>query len=189
MIPDLDQSEIHMDIELLNGRLENYEPVLMLSDYMGDKNLSLVQFDTLQNHMDIINGTITIPNMTIGSTLGRYELSGEQSLVGKLDYYIRIPWGIIRQGTRNKLFGSKKTKVGEIGDDEIIETGLNKKTRYLNLRIKGTIDGYDIQLEKKERRIKIKFILLYETLPSRVGIIKFEDCNSYARLSGCFDLY
>ena len=75
MIPDVDQSEIHMDVELLNGRLENYEPVLMLSDYMGDKNLSSVRFDTLQNHMDIINGTLTIPNMTIESTLGHYELS------------------------------------------------------------------------------------------------------------------
>ena len=151
MIPDLDQSEIHMDVELLNGRLENYEPVLMLSDYMGDKNLSLVQFDTLQNHMDITNGIITIPNMTIESTLGHYELSGEQSLVGTLDYYIRIPWKIIRQGARYKLFGSKKTKSGDIGDDEIIEKDPNKKTRYLNIRVKGTLDDYDIQLRKKKK--------------------------------------
>lgn len=151
MIPDLDQSEIHMDVELLNGRLENYEPVLMLSDYMGDKNLSSVRFDTLQNHMDITNGVITIPNMTIESTLGHYELSGEQSMIGTLDYYIRIPWTIIRQGARQKLFGNKKTKDGEVGDDEIIENDLNKKTRYLNLRVKGTLDDYDIQVNKKRK--------------------------------------
>ena len=154
MIPDIDQSEIHMDVELLNGRLENYEPVLMLSDYMGDKNLSSVQFDTLQNHMDITNGTITIPNMTIESTLGHYELSGEQSIVGKLDYYIRIPWKIIRQGARYKLFGNKKTKDGDVGDDEIIEKDPNKKTRYLNIRVKGTLDDYDIQLRKKGKKKK-----------------------------------
>ncbi|MEM9919617.1 MAG: AsmA-like C-terminal region-containing protein [Bacteroidota bacterium] len=154
MVPDLDQSEIHMDVELLNGRLENYEPVLMLSDYMGDKNLSLVQFDTLQNHMDITNGTITIPNMTIESTLGHYELSGEQSLLGKLDYYIRIPWKVIKEGARYKIFGSKKTKEGETGDEEIIEKDPNKKTRYLNLRVKGTLDDYDIQLKKKRKKKK-----------------------------------
>ena len=28
----------------------------MLSDYMGDKQLSNVQFDTLQNHMNITRG-------------------------------------------------------------------------------------------------------------------------------------
>ncbi len=150
MVPDLDQSEIHMDVELLDGRLENYEPVLMLSDYMGDKNLSSVRFDTLQNHMDITNGVISIPNMTIESTLGHYELSGEQSMIGDLDYYIRIPWKTIKEGARYKLFGSKKTKDGEIGDEEIIEKDPNKKTRYLNLRVKGTLEDYDIQLKKKK---------------------------------------
>lgn len=154
LVPDIDQSEIHMDVELLNGRLENYEPVLMLSDYMGDKNLSSVQFDTLQNHMDITNGTITIPNMTIESTLGHYELSGEQSLAGKLDYYIRIPWEIIMQGARQKIFSNNKTKDGAVEEDEIIEKDLNKKTRYLNLRVKGTLDDYDIQLRKKRNKEK-----------------------------------
>jgi hypothetical protein len=149
MVPDIDQSEIHMDVELLNGSLENYKPVLMLSDYMGDKNLSRVQFDTLQNQMDITNGTIIIPNMTIESTLGHYELSGEQSLVGKLEYYIRIPWKIIKQGARYKLFGSKEATEGETGDDEIIEKDPTKNTRYLNLMVKGTLDDYDIQLRKK----------------------------------------
>ena len=128
--------------------------LVMLSDYMGDKNLSSVKFDTLQNHMDITNGVITIPNMTIESTLGHYELSGEQSLAGKLDYYIRIPWKIILQGARYKLFGNKKTKEGEVGDDEIIEKDPNKNTRYLNVRVKGTLDDYDIQLRKKRRKKK-----------------------------------
>ncbi len=154
MVPDLDQSEIHMDVELLNGRLDNYEPVLMVSDYMGDKDLSSVRFDTLKNHMDITNGIITIPNMTIESTLGHYELSGTQSMTEEIDYYIRIPWSVIKQGARYKLFGSKKTKDGEVGDDEIIEKDPNRKTRYLNLRITGTMDDYKIKLSKKKDKKK-----------------------------------
>ncbi|MEL6832358.1 MAG: AsmA-like C-terminal region-containing protein [Bacteroidota bacterium] len=151
LVPDIDQSEIHMDVELLNGSLENYEPILMLSDYMGDKDLSSVKFDTLQNHMDITNGVITIPNMTIESTLGHYELSGEQSIVGTLEYYVRIPWSIIKEGARYKIFGAKKTEEGEIAEDEIVEIDPTRRTRYLNLRVKGTLDDYNIQLKKKRQ--------------------------------------
>ena len=81
MVPDIDQSEIHMDVQVLDGRLENYKYMMMLSEYMGDKDLTSVRFDTLQNHMDIKNGTLTIPNMTIESTLGHFELSGTQDMV------------------------------------------------------------------------------------------------------------
>ena len=149
MVPDLDQSEIHMDVELLKGRLENYEPMEMLSDYMGDKNLSSVRFDTLKNHMDITSGVITIPNMHIESTLGHYELSGTQSMTDELDYYVRIPWSVIKQGARYKLFGDKKTKDGKVGDDKIIEKDPKDKARYLNLRIHGTLDNYKIKVKKK----------------------------------------
>ncbi len=149
MVPDIDQSEIHMDVELLDGRLENYEPVQMLSDYLGDKDLSSIRFDTLQNHMDITSGTITIPQMIIESTLGHYEISGEQSIDGDLEYYVRIPWNIIKKGARNKLFGTKKTNTEEVGDDKIIEKDPKSNTKYLNLRIKGTLDDYDIKMGKK----------------------------------------
>ncbi len=149
MVPDLDQSEIHLDVEVLEGRLENYDPVLLLSDYMGDKDLSSVLFDTLRNQMDIKNGTITIPAMTIESSLGHYELSGQQSMLGELDYYLRIPWKVVKQAARYKIFGDKKTEDGETGDDEIIEKDPSSKTSYLNVRISGTLDEYDIKLGKK----------------------------------------
>lgn len=151
MIPDLDQSEVQMDIQVLNGRLENYEPIQLLSEYFGDKDLTKIRFDTLQNHMDITNGTINIPNMTIESTLGHYELSGTQSMDGTIEYYFRIPWKIIWQGARNKLFGSKKRANGETGDDEIIEKDPNDKTNYLNLQISGTTEDYKIKLRKKKK--------------------------------------
>lgn len=150
MVPDLDQSEIHMDIQVLEGKLENYEPVEMLSDYFGDKNLSSIRFDTLANHMDITNGVINIPTMTIESTLGHYELSGTQDMSGKIEYYFRIPWSVVWSGARQKLFGSKKRANGETGDDEIIEKDPNDKTNYLNLMIYGTTEDYSIKLKKKK---------------------------------------
>ena len=154
LVPDLDQSEIHMDIEVLNGRLVNYEPMLLLSDYFGDKNLKNLKFDTLSNHLDITNGLITIPNMSLETTLGHFEFSGTQSLNDQIEYYLRIPWKVIKQGARNKLFGTKKTNKGETNDDEIIEIDPNKKTRYLNLKLFGTIDDYKIRLGKEKKRKK-----------------------------------
>ena len=151
MVPDIDQSEIHMDVQVLDGRLENYKYMMMLSEYMGDKDLTSVRFDTLQNHMDIKNGTLTIPNMTIESTIGHFELAGTQDMDFNMEYYIRVPWSIIKQGARYKMFGDKKTKDGETGDDQIIEVDPDRKTRYLNLKIKGNLDDYKITMGKVKK--------------------------------------
>jgi hypothetical protein len=146
---DLDQSEVHIDAQILKGRLENYDPVMMLSDYFGDKNLTKIKFDTLQNHMDIVKGKITIPNMTIESTLGHMDISGTQNMNNEIDYYVRIPLSVLMKATRNKIFGTKEND-GKT-EDEIIKLNTNKKTRYINLNIKGTIDNYDIKMGKEKR--------------------------------------
>ena len=150
MVPNLDESEIHLDVEILNGRLVNYEPMLLLSDYMGDKDLTDIRFDTLSNHMDLTRGLLSIPRMNIESTLGHYEISGSQDLDNNLDYYIRIPWKTIRESAKNKLFGGKEQAEDE-PDDEIVELDPNEKKRYLNLRIHGTLDDYKIKLGKKRK--------------------------------------
>ena len=148
-VADLDQSEIHLDAQILKGRIENYDPVLILSDYFGDKDLTKIKFDTLQNHVDIINGTITIPNMTIESTLGHMDISGTHDKDDKIDYYVRIPLRAVLKATRNKIFGAKKKD--PVTEDEIVKLNSEKKVRYLNLNIKGTLDDYDIKIKKDKR--------------------------------------
>jgi hypothetical protein len=145
-VVDLDQSEVHLDAQVLKGRLENYGPAMMLSDYFGDKNLAKIKFDTLQNHMDIVNGKITIPAMTIESTLGHLDISGTQDMNDEIDYYVRIPLRMVMKATRNKIFGAKEN--GAETEDEIIKRDANKRIRYLNLNIKGTLDNYDIKIGK-----------------------------------------
>jgi len=152
MVPDLDQSEIHMDVQILNGSLENYDYMLMLSDFMGDKDLSSVRFDTLENHMDITNGELTIPNMTIESTLGHFELSGKQDMDLNMEYYVKIPWSVIKQGARYTIFGKNKEEDGKQDKDEIVRADSTKKTRYLNLKIKGNMDDYKITLGKDRNK-------------------------------------
>lgn len=150
-VPNLDESEIHMDVEVLNGRLVNYEPMSMLSDYMGDKDLTNIRFDTLANHMDLTNGLLSIPNMTLESTLGHFDISGQQDMDFNMEYYVRIPWDIIKQGARNKLFGNKQTAAGDTGDDEVIELDPNKKVRYLNMKIHGNLDDFKVTMGKDKK--------------------------------------
>ncbi len=148
-VPDLNNSDIQMDLEVLNGRLKNYNPLLALSDYFGDKNLRNIKFDTLQNHLDVKNGKIIIPKMTIESTLGHLEFSGSQDINKNIDYFIRIPWKTIRKATKYKLLNSKKNSVKIEQEDKIVEVDKNKKTRYLNLKVKGTLEDYKISMGKK----------------------------------------
>ncbi|WP_344925629.1 AsmA-like C-terminal region-containing protein [Aquimarina addita] len=151
MVPDLDQSTIEMDVKILNGRLKNYDPMLALSDYMGDKNLQNIRFDTLQNSLDIKKGKINIPTMRIESTLGHMELSGTHDNNQNIDYYIRIPWKTVRKASWQKLFGNKKdATTDEEQENEILEVDPTKKIRYLNLKVKGNLDDYKISLGKKK---------------------------------------
>ncbi len=152
LVPDLDQSEIHMDVKVFNGKLQNYEPMKMLSDYMGDKNLTNIKFDTLKNHLDIINGRINIPNMTIESTLGHMELSGSQDLDNNIEYYLRIPWKTVKQAVKYKLFSSKKDKGNKLEEDEIIEVDPNKRVRYLNLKLYGNVDDFKVSMKKAKKK-------------------------------------
>ena len=152
MIPDLDQSDIQMNVRILEGRLENYEPMELFSDYIGDKNLKKIRFDTLQNNIAINKGKIDIPNMTIESTLGHIEMSGTHDSEHNIEYYLRIPWKTVRKASLYKIFGNKKKVDSIYEEEEIIKVDRNKRTRYLNLKIIGTVDDFDISLGKKKNK-------------------------------------
>lgn len=146
MVPILDDSEIHLDINVLQGRLEHYAALDAVSDYFKDKNLQKVLFDTLSNHLDITNGTLTIPNMTINSSLGFLQISGKQDMNMNMEYYLRVPWKLVTQTASQKLFGKPKEEA--TNDDEIQYLDESKRVRFINLKISGTPENYKISLGK-----------------------------------------
>ncbi|MDC0257490.1 hypothetical protein OAK35_01975 [Crocinitomicaceae bacterium] len=155
LIPKIDDSEIHMDLDVVKGRLENYAMLQYMSDYFKDKNLSSVLFDTLNNNVDIVDGVITIPNMTVNSSLGHMQISGKQALDGKMEYYIRIPWKMVSSTAKSRLFGKKK-------DDDEPNDGLDEiqygdeKTKYVNVKITGDYDSYKFSIGKDKSEKKKK---------------------------------
>jgi hypothetical protein len=148
MIPSIDDSEIHLDLNIIQGRLENYSALNSVSDYFKDKNLSSVRFDTLRNHLDITNGILSVPSMTINSTLGFIEISGKQDMDMNMEYYLRIPWKLVTQVGMQKLFGNANEQEKE---DEIQYKDDSKRVRFVNLKISGTPEKYQISLGKDKK--------------------------------------
>lgn len=150
LVPQLDDSEIHMDFQVTKGRLQNYPMLQAMADYFKDKNINDVRFDTLQNRIDLTRGLMTIPMMAINSSIGHLEISGKQDMNFNMDYKMRIPWRMVSSVAANKLFGRKKEEVDETQVDEIQYAG--KRERYIEVFMKGTPDKYDITLGKKFTR-------------------------------------
>lgn len=152
LTPDIDESEIHVDLDVTQGVLEDFALLEYMSDYFGDKNLSKVMFDTLNNHLDLVNGVMTIPKMTINSTLGHMEISGTQDLAGNMEYYLRIPFKMVTKAASSKLFGKNKEEVSEDQTDEIVYAG--DKQRYVNVKITSNESGYKFTLGKPKKNKK-----------------------------------
>lgn len=150
LVPKIDDSKIVMDMVVTGGSLERFAPLSALESYFEDKNVSKVRFDTLRNVITFDRGTITIPKMTINSTLGFLEISGTQQMNETLDmdYEIGVPWKMIGDIAANKLFRRKNK--GEEAEDEIQYKKEN--ARFIYVTVKGGIEDYEINLGRKKKR-------------------------------------
>jgi len=147
MVPIIDDSEIHLDFKVLSGQLENFGPIEYLAEYFADKNVAKIIFDTLQNHIDIKNGVLNIPNMKINTSLGFVEISGVQNSDFSYKYYLRVPWKMVTKAGASKLFGKKKEQPANLGEEyQITNEQEGKKVRYVNIQITGDIEDYQIKL-------------------------------------------
>lgn len=150
LTPILNDGEAHLDILVVNGSLNNFAPLQAMSSYFKDKNLNKVRFDTLQNKLELKNGVLSIPAMTINSSLGFIEMEGTQSLDLNMNYLIRVPLKLVTQVGFRALFGGKdKEEVDPDQVDAIQYRDKNKRVRFLNVRVKGTPDKFDFSLGKK----------------------------------------
>lgn len=151
LVPIIDDSEIHMDVLVLNGELIDFAPIVDMKDYFVDKNVHHVRFDTLQNHIDFIKGTINIPNMTINSSLGFMMISGTQDMDYNMEYYMRVPLKLVAGTGFKMLFGKKEEEVDPNQVDEIEYLDPEKKQAFVNVKIVGDADDYKVTLGKDKR--------------------------------------
>jgi hypothetical protein len=154
LVPMIEESDAIIDLEIVNGELRNYKPMSALSDYFRDKNLARIRFDTLANQLYMSKGIITIPNMTINSSLGYMDISGTQDLNSNMEYYFRIPLKVVTRAGMQKLFGKKNAEIDSAQIDAIQVKNEDKKTWYVNLKIEGNADDYQVSMDKGKKRKK-----------------------------------
>lgn len=151
MVPIIDESVIKMDFTVLNGVIIAYAPLLALEDFFKDKNLHRVAFDTLQNTVTIDKGMMTIPSMTINTSIGFLILEGSQDMDLNMNYLVRVPFKMVTQAASQKLFKRKKEEIDPEQEDDIVYHDPNKKTTFINVRITGTPDVYKVNVERRKK--------------------------------------
>lgn len=153
LTPKMEKTDLTLDIQILNGELRNYKQLQEFASFFGDKNLNRIKFDTLDNVFTLKNNNISIPWMTINSSLGFIEVAGEQAMNEKMDmeYYLKIPLKLITNVAAQKLFKRKKEEIDPDQEDEIQYRG-DRKISYVNIKMIGDMEDFSISLGKDKRK-------------------------------------
>jgi len=122
-----------------NGRLMNFDPILEMSKYLREEELSLIQFDTIRNRFSVHDDSLFVPKMSIASSIADFSIYGKQSLDNEFDYHIQVVLSKVLSARRMKR--KDKEAFGEIADD-----GYGRTT--VPLRIKGTSDNFKIVYDR-----------------------------------------
>jgi len=66
-----------------------------------------------------------------------------------MEYYIKVPLKLVTGVAKQKLFGkTNDAAVEETQEDEIIYKDESKKIRYVNIKLSGNSENYNISLIK-----------------------------------------
>ena len=80
----------YADLEINGGVLRNYEPLMSLSSYVKVEELKEIKFSSLKNNIEIADGQIRIPSMTINNSALNIEITGTHRFDNYMDYGFRV---------------------------------------------------------------------------------------------------
>lgn len=149
MVPVMSNTKAVMTLNIYNGSLVDFAPMQAMASYFKDKNLRLIRFDTLRNNLVFTNGVLSIPAMNINSSLGYIQMSGKQSLDLSMEYYVRVPMKIVTKAGFSALFNRKPEEVDLNQVDEIEYIDKDKKIAFMNLKVTGTPESFQVGLGRK----------------------------------------
>lgn len=142
---DLDKLKVDADVLIQDGKLVNFEPITEMAGFIKLKKLANLKFDKLQNHIEIKDRKIVIPQMEINSSEFDMSVAGVHYFDNRIDYQMRINISEI-------LFGKKEDYESEFGHVEYDDSGnLN-----LYLTLTGTADDLKYKYDKLAVTNKIK---------------------------------
>lgn len=144
---NLDTSTAVFNIVLEDGRVRNFTPLHAIGKYTGNKDLDNVKFGELRNSFTLADGAVSIPLMSISSTLGLILIEGEQGLGGDFLYLVRVPPKLIR-GTAWNVVSNQQRK--ETKDEQEVQT--LQSQNFVLVTISGI--GEDTEVKIGDKRDK-----------------------------------
>ena len=180
-----------LDMKINDGELIEFEPMLLMSDYISVDELKRIRFSTLENQIEVKNRSVKIPFMEIQSSAMDIAGSGTHFFDNTLDYKIEF--------SLNEVIGKRwrknnKKQISEFG--EVENDGV--KGTIIPLKMTGSVDNPKISfnfnrvrqsvnegVEKQKQEIKDAFeqefdkeknnTIEIEQTPDYNNIIEWED--------------
>lgn len=138
------------DVAIKNGRLKGYKPLEELSLFLDLEDLKNIQFEDLENRLEIRNGIIYLPETELKNSALNLSVSGSHTLDNYMDYHVKVKVTEVL-AKRSKWVEKKNEKRLEEGRDGGI-------TAYV--KMSGTPDElrimYDSKTAAKEFRKNFK---------------------------------
>ena len=154
MDPDLKIDMAHtsgnLDFSLADGQILNFPPMQELGKYFGDKDLTKVRLTGSGKDITIDKGVISIPRMSVNSTLGHLYITGVHNYNTELEYTFEVPFKLITRTAWGMLVNRSRRE--DAAEDQLQTPS---KGAYVTLRLVGSeADGYEMKLGKENRKRK-----------------------------------
>ncbi len=128
------------DIEIRDGELIQFEPMLALSKYINVDELRLIRFQTLKNSIHIEDRIVSIPEMDIHSSAFNIGVAGHQNFDNLFEYRLNVLLSEV-------LFNKARKKKKEM-NEFFVEDDIGSQTT-IPLLIAGTPDNFDVKFDRK----------------------------------------
>lgn len=144
---DLNSVAASGNLNIEQGRLVDFKPLLSLSKYVEVNELRDIKFQTLQSHFDIANQVISIPKTTIKNSAMNIDLWGKHTFKNEIDYHIQL--------LLSELLANKKRANKQLDEEmEVVENDPENR-RSVFIVMTGTVDNPIIKYDRKGLKQKI----------------------------------
>ncbi len=150
---------------LLNGALNNFEPLKALSDYIELSELQEVRFSRVENDLYIKDKYVAVPQMEIRSTAADFTISGKHYFDDSYEYHVKTYLSVLLSKKARKSSRSSD-EFGAIEEDGLGRTSIFLKVTGLDDNIKVAYDlkaaGNNVKQSLKKEKGNLRTILNQE---------------------------
>ncbi len=144
---DMENTTAVFQVEVKDGALINFKALEAAGKYLDNKNLDDVRFSTLRNNFTLMDSKISIPLMSVESTVGQLLIEGEQGLDNTYLYLLRVPPWLMKDAAKSAM--SKARDDGE--EDEIKKMKMGKFV-VMTVWNNGVESGVDLKDQREKYR-------------------------------------